>query len=65
MARNPAMRIYDSPGQVLACCFDPAKALCRRGTPGVPAPRHPGPDIACDARCANIARTDAHIDTLP
>ncbi|HRU10336.1 MAG TPA: hypothetical protein P5144_13260, partial [Thermoanaerobaculia bacterium] len=63
MARNPAMRIYDSPGQVLACCFDPAKALCRRGTPA--SQPTSTPDLtACDARCANIARTDAHIDTL-
>ena len=63
MARNPAMRIYDSPGQLLACCFDPAKALCRRGTPA--SQPTSTPDLtACDARCANIARTDAHIDTL-
>ncbi|UJH71815.1 hypothetical protein [Ornithinimicrobium sp. INDO-MA30-4] len=29
---NPSMRVYDAPGQTLACCFDPRKALCRRDT---------------------------------
>ncbi len=63
MARNPALRIYDSPGQVLACCFDPAKALCRRDTPAPNAIATP--DLtACDSRCANIARTDTHIEAL-
>lgn len=63
LTRNPALRIYDSPGQVLACCFDPTKALCRRDTKTSPATDTP--DLtACDSRCANIARTDAHIDTL-
>src|SRR5690625_4979604 len=29
---NPEMRVYDAPGQTLACCFDPRKALCRKDT---------------------------------
>lgn len=63
LTRNPALRIYDSPGQVLACCFDPTKALCRRDTKTSSATDTP--DLtACDSRCANIARTDTHIDTL-
>ena len=63
MARNPALRIYDSPGQVLACCFDPTKALCRRDTPAPSAIATP--DLtSCDSRCANIARTDTHIEAL-
>jgi hypothetical protein len=44
MASNPALRIYDSPGQVLACCFDPAKALCRRDTRASERHRTPGPE---------------------
>ena len=63
MARNPALRIYDSPGQVLACCFDPTKALCRRDTPAPSAIATP--DLtSCDSRCANIARTGTHIEAL-
>lgn len=59
---NPNMRVYDAPGQTLACCFDPRKALCRKD---VPAQTATTPDLtACDTRCANIARTDEHIDTL-
>lgn len=59
---NPAMRIYDGPEQVLACCFDPSKALCRRDST---AESTSTPDLtACDSRCANIARTDQHIDRL-
>lgn len=59
---NPNMRVYDAPGQTLACCFDPRKALCRKD---VPTQTVTTPDLtACDHRCANIARTDEHIDTL-
>ena len=59
---NPAMRVYDAPGQTLACCFDPRKALCRKDTTTRPAAT---PDLtACDRRCANIARTEEHITAL-
>lgn len=59
---NPAMRVYDAPGQTLACCFDPRKALCRRDTTAHTAAT---PDLtACDHRCANIARTEEHITAL-
>ena len=59
---NPAMRVYDAPGQTLACCFDPRKALCRKDTTTRSTAT---PDLtACDHRCANIARTDEHITTL-
>lgn len=57
---NPEMRVYDAPGQTLACCFDPRKALCRKDTG--PARPSSTPDLtACDHRCANIARSDEHI----
>lgn len=59
---NPAMRVYDAPGQTLACCFDPRKALCRKDTTTRATTT---PDLtACDNRCANIARTDEHITTI-
>lgn len=60
---NPEMRVYDAPGQTLACCFDSRKALCRKDT--TPARPASTPDLtACDHRCANIARTDEHITTV-
>ena len=59
---NPAMHVYDAPGQTLACCFDPRKALCRRDTTARAATT---PDLtACDHRCANIARTEEHITAV-
>lgn len=62
LAANPDLRIYDGPGQALACCFDPRKTLWRRNTPVFKASSTP--DLtACDSRCANIARTDRHIET--
>lgn len=61
---NPAMRVYDAPGQSLACCFDPRKALCRRDITTT-AGAATTPDLtACDHRCANIARTEEHITAL-
>ncbi len=57
---NPDLRVYDAAGQTLACCFDARKALCRKGTG--PTTSATTPDLsACEDRCANIARTDAHI----
>lgn len=62
---NPALRVYDSVGQTLACCFDPRKALCRKDISlgsGDPAST---PDLtACDDKCANIARTDRHVEQI-
>jgi len=59
---NPALRVYDAPGQALACCFDPRKALCRKGTATRAATT---PDLtSCDDRCSNIARTDKHISAI-
>ncbi|MGR6901031.1 site-specific integrase [Glutamicibacter sp. BSL13] len=64
LMRNPALRIYDNGPQILACCYDPAKALChpdRKVNKGV----GQSPDAtACDSRCANIARTDEHISRI-
>lgn len=63
LAADPDVRVYDSPGQVMACCFDPSKALCR--TSSTEQSKSSTPDLtACDSRCANIARTDQHIEAL-
>ena len=62
MLANPGLRLYDSPDQLIACCFDASKALCRRD---VPLQERQTPDLTlCDDRCRNIARTDEHIHRL-
>jgi hypothetical protein len=60
---EPAFQVHDNPHAFLTCNYDPTKALCdperhngqqrRRGQPSLD---------RCDADCANIARTDTHID---
>ena len=60
---NPDLRVHDAAGQTLACCFDPRKALCRKGAG--PTMTATTPDLtACQDRCANIARTDQHIAAI-
>ncbi len=62
---NPTLRIYDSVGQTLACCFDPRKALCRKDVHLGSEDSASTPDLtACDDKCANIARTDRHIEQI-
>lgn len=62
MLANPGLRLFDSPDQLIACCFDATKALCRRDAP---LQERQTPDLTlCDDRCRNIARTDEHIDRL-
>lgn len=64
MMRNPALRIFDNGPQFLACCYDSAKALCHPDrNPSKPIEQSPDP-TACDSRCANIARTDEHIERI-
>lgn len=64
MMRNPALRIFDTGPQILACCYDSAKALCHPDRkPNKPIEQSPDP-TACDSRCANIARTDEHIEQI-
>lgn len=61
---NPTMRVYDAAGQTLACSFGARKALCRKQTSAATAAAA-APDLtACDDKCANIARTDQHIDAI-
>lgn len=64
LMRNPALRIYDNGAQPLACCYDPTKALCHPDrNPSKTLEQSPDP-TACDSRCANIARTDTHIQRI-
>jgi hypothetical protein len=60
---EPHLHVYDNPGAFLTCNHDPLKALCHpeRAAPG--SERHPALD-RCDPACANIARTDTHIEQL-
>ncbi|MFD6394184.1 integrase [Nocardia sp. NPDC060259] len=61
---EPEFHVYDNPDTFLTCNHDPAKALChpqriRWNTRALP------PAIErCDPACANIARTDTHIERL-
>ena len=61
---NPRLRVFDHPQAVLACNYNPITALCdpERGKPGKAAAT-PNQD-RCDPACANIARTDTHIDRV-
>lgn len=64
LMQNPMLRIYDNGPQLLACCYDPVKALCHPDKTGKSSiARSPDP-TACDSRCANIARTDEHIQQI-
>ncbi|TWP32700.1 integrase [Leekyejoonella antrihumi] len=64
LLEEPGLHVYDNPNAFLTCNHDPAKALChpertRRNNRALP----PAID-RCDPACANIARTDTHIDQL-
>lgn len=63
LIENPDLRVYDAPGQTLACCFDPRKALCRKDQ-RTSSPSSTPDLTACDHRCANIARSAEHITAL-
>ena len=62
---EPAFNVYDNPAAFLTCNYDPAKALCHpeRAHSRTDRDRTPATD-RCDPRCANIARTDTHIQEL-
>jgi hypothetical protein len=59
---NPRLRVFDHDNALLACNHNPLTALCdpHRSTPG----RSTGtPSFdRCNAACANVARTDTHIN---
>jgi hypothetical protein len=56
-------RSTTTPRAFLACSYNPAKALCHLGRPAGKPAGHPELD-RCNPACANIARTDEHIETL-
>lgn len=64
LQKDPRLRIFDNADQTLACCYDATKALCH--------PAHARTDrtadtpflTRCDPACANVARTDHHIEQL-
>lgn len=61
---NPRLQVFDPPQALLTCNHDPLKALCdpNRGKPGHPQ-RTPSHD-RCHSACANISRTDTHIERV-
>ncbi|MEV1174629.1 hypothetical protein [Nonomuraea sp. NPDC049784] len=64
LLEEPQFHVYDNPEAFLTCNHDPAKALCHPERTGR-APRDLPPAIdRCDPACANIARTDTHIEAL-
>lgn len=65
LLEEPEFHVYDNPVAFLTCNHDPSKALCHPERTRRTANRVLPPAIdRCDPACANIARTDTHIDHL-
>ncbi len=62
---NPRLQVVDHPQALLTCNHDPLKALCdpNRGKPGGQPQRTPSQD-RCHGACANISRTDTHVERI-
>lgn len=62
---NPHLQVFDHPQALLTCNHDPLKALCdpNRGKPGRQPQRTPSQD-RCHSACANISRTDTHVERI-
>jgi hypothetical protein len=62
---NPRLQVVDHPQALLTCNHDPLKALCdpNRGKPGGQPQRTPSQD-RCHSACANISRTDTHVERI-
>lgn len=62
---NPRLQVFDPPQALLTCNHDPLKALCdpNRGKPAAQPRRTPSQD-RCHSACANISRTDTHIERI-
>jgi hypothetical protein len=59
---EPQFQVFDNPDAFLTCNKDPDKALCDPERGNRTAQRHTAPALdRCDPACANIARTDTHI----
>jgi len=64
LSRNPSLRIIDNGVQAVACCYDVTKSLCHIGN-STKSDLKQTPDlIRCKSNCANIARTDKHIEKI-
>ena len=64
LIENPSLRIYDNSEQFVACCYDATQALCHEDNERLPGIER-SPDLTrCDPACANITRTDTHIDGI-
>jgi hypothetical protein len=62
---NPRLQLFDHPEALLTCNHDPLKALCdpNRGESGIQPQRTPNQN-RCHSGCANISRTDTHIERV-
>lgn len=62
---NPRLQVFEPPQALLSCNHDPLKALCdpHRGKAESQPPVTPSPD-RCHSACANISRTDTHIQRV-
>ncbi|MCX4996188.1 hypothetical protein OG739_26170 [Streptomyces longwoodensis] len=58
---DPNLRLYEHPESLLTCNHDPFKALCDLDRGRGPGQRTPS-FSRCDLACANISRTDTHIE---
>ena len=64
LTSDPQFQVYDNPAAFLTCNHDPMKALCHpERTQNSGSTQAPALD-RCNPACANIARTDTHIDQL-
>jgi integrase len=65
LLNNPRLQVFEHPTALLTCNHDPLKALCdpNRGKPGAQPQRTPSQD-RCHSACANISRTDTHIERI-
>ena len=60
---DPQFQVFDHPDAFLTCNKDPDKALCDPQRGKRPAARHTPPALdRCEPACANIARTDTHMN---
>ncbi|MFA4081352.1 integrase [Mycobacteroides salmoniphilum] len=64
LAKDPRLQIYDNPAAFLTCNYDPVKALCHPERATTSAQDRPPALNRCNPDCANIARTDIHIEAL-
>ncbi|MEU9662848.1 hypothetical protein [Streptomyces chartreusis] len=63
LRNNPRLQIFEDPQALLTCNLDPYKALCDPDLSASAKPSMRTPNWnRCNPACANISRTDTHID---